>query len=141
MLAVGALVISLGATASQPESGGGLTSEDAVAIELLDPEAAVEAGWPATLEDIEARAIAWYDSERVQAASDDELERAIAVLTTAISDPPTEREPDQVMYVTEMIYRREAACRSLSSENPLRGEYCSESSVPDLDVEAVPWSE
>ena len=111
-----------------------------VALEPLDPEAAVDKGWPETVADIEERVVSWYESEGVAEASEGDLERAVTELTDAISNPPVERDPEAVMYITEMNYRREAACRSLPSTNRLRSEYCSAKSVPDLDDEAVPWA-
>ena len=46
----------------------------------------------------------------------------------------------ETLYVHEMIYRREAVCRSLPA-GPLRDDYCSRASVPDLSDKDVPWAE
>jgi hypothetical protein len=133
--------IAMGAGASEPESVG-LSRADWIAFDPIDPSAAVEAGWAATVAEIEERAIAWYRDERVAEATDAELEKAIAGLTNEIGDPPTDRrEPDETMYVREMVYRREIVCRSLSPENNLRHQYCSETSLPELGAQAVPWAE
>jgi hypothetical protein len=139
LIAVAALVVSLGANAQEPGPTD-LTDQEVLALTPIDTAEAVEAGWPATTDLIESRSIDWYNEVAVSQASEADLERAIDLLFDTIADPPIDRQPDRIFYVHEMINRMEAACRSLSPDNPLRREYCSETSLPSLDVEAVPWA-
>ena len=138
-LTVTAMPHSMPAT-SERRASGGLSSLEVLAMKPLDPQEVVRAGWPATLKEIEARALKWYQREGVADADEADLERAIRLLSEAIAVPPTEEEPAQTLYVHEMIYRREAVCRSLPPENAMRPEYCSPTSVPDLSEDDVPWA-
>jgi hypothetical protein len=138
LMVIGAMLISLTAGASVPQQPR-LSPDQVLALDPIDPVAAVDAGWPATVEEIERRAVDWYRTEQVAEVSDADLERAIGTLMQTIADPPVGTDPEQVMYIAEMTYRLEASCRSLSSKDPLRHEYCSDTSLPDLDVQAVPW--
>lgn len=120
-----------------------LTPAEVLTRTPLDPQVAVRDGWPVTVKQIQGRAIAWYQDQGVASAPDADLERAIDLLTMAMREPPTEKEPDWSLYVREMAYRREAACRSLPPDNALRTqeEYCSPTSMPELDGEDIPWAD
>jgi hypothetical protein len=139
LIAVAALVVGLGANAQEPGPTD-LTDQEILALTPIDTAEAVEAGWPETTDLIETRAIDWYNEVGVARASEADLERAIDLLFDTIAVPPIDRQPDRIFYVHEMINRVEAACRSLSPDNPLRREYCSVTSLPSLDVGDVPWA-
>lgn len=90
-VAVGLGVVSFaGAEGVEP---GSLSVDDALAFEPLDPEAAVEAGWPATVADIEERTVSWYRDNDVAGAGEADLEAAISALSGTIADPPVKERP------------------------------------------------
>ncbi len=140
VLVGGALALSAGlAVASEPGDLADASAVDyALAQSPIDARDAIDQGWPATADAIRERALMWWRDNRVATESDETLADVIASLSSAISSPPVDTQPDRVMYVAEMIYRREAACRSLSPDNPLRDDYCSATSAPDLV--GVPWA-
>ena len=120
---------------------GRLTPAEVLALSPYDREEAVRIGWPAANEELRARAVDWYREQQVADAPVADLERAIALLTSAIGDPPAlGKPPAETLYIYEAMFRREAVCRSLPA-GPLRDDYCSRTSVPDLREAEVPWAE
>jgi len=120
---------------------GRLTPAEVLSVSPFDPKEAVSIGWPAANEELEARAVAWYLEQQVAEAPVADLERAIFLLRNAISDPPVlGKPPAETLYIYEMLFRREAACRSLPA-GVLRDDFCSRTSVPNISEQDVPWAE
>lgn len=123
-----------GVGGAQGESA--LTRREVLTLAPIDVEEAVDAGWPATVEEIERRVIAWYQEHQVGQTSPADLMRAVSLLRRTFHTK--ENGPAETMYVTEMTMRLEAVCRSLPASQ-FRDEFCSATSLPDLNEQAVPW--
>lgn len=110
-----------------------LTTVDPLTVVQPYPESIYES-WDSATDVIEQRVRDWYVAVNVTSMSVEAIQAGIDVITSAIANRPDNPE-GQLLWLRELVLRREALCHSLPADHAYRaGEYCSPTSAPGFTI-------